>query len=150
MNRKWALGLGIPLVVIALLVVGGYAWVRSPVDTEGYSDPVSADATEQNTALTAALLAGGLDDAFVDVSREQAYVAYELPDDSTTSPTDWQWFVFGAAADTVQGADRLVVVQYDDERPVLSWSVPMETLQAFADGDTGAAAFEADIDKRTY
>lgn len=152
MNRKWALGIGIPIAILGLLALGTYAWIRAPVDTESYEDPVSADTAEQNTALAAALRAGGLDDPFVDVTAAQAYVGYEVPDDAAGSagPTDWQWFVLGAAADTVTTSDRVIAVQYEGDNAVLSWTVPLDALDAFAAGDMERDELEAQIDKRTF
>ncbi|MDP3742634.1 MAG: hypothetical protein Q8R15_04940 [Candidatus Micrarchaeota archaeon] len=92
--QKIAIGI-IALLVIAIAVISFW-----PV-------PQELSANEKNSEIYAALVAGGIDDAVVDVTASQVIVAYELP--ANTDKDASLFFVMGTVAASTPDIETLKI-----------------------------------------
>ncbi|HLE46867.1 MAG TPA: hypothetical protein VI818_01115 [Candidatus Thermoplasmatota archaeon] len=141
------------VAAVLLLLGGAFLYLLQPVSGVEYEDPVDAESRSLNTALYATLLAAGINDPFVDVNSNRAYVAYVLP--NTTAPTDanitiYQRFVIGAAADAAPDSTKIFALLYAEKDPRTLWSVDMSDVRAYMRGELDAAGLDAKITKTNF
>lgn len=130
--------------IIVIILVGIAYFLFSPIQSTEYKDVVSLEARSQNTQIVAALISGGINDSFADVTGERTYVAYELPQGYNSTIT--QKFVVGATASAVlDTSDKIIVLQYVNSKPKLVWTIQMSDFKAFIVGDLTNDQFEKKI-----
>ena len=150
-HRKLAIGLG-SVGVLVVILLGFFLYLLQPVASVGFDDPVDAQSRSTNTALYATLLAAGINDPFVDVDAERAYVAYVHPNATAneTQQVVYQRFVIGAAADAAPNTGTIHALMYVGKDPRMLWTVAMSDVRAYLRGDLDAAGFDAKIEKQTF
>ncbi len=90
----------IAIGIIALLVIAVAALYLWPV-------PQELSANETNSEIYAALVAGGIEDAVVDVTANQVIIAYNLP--ANTDKDASQFFVMGTVAASTPDIETLKI-----------------------------------------
>jgi hypothetical protein len=135
------------VIVFGIAVIAFFFLAPATAAPVEYTDPVNPDFKSQNTNLFAALYAGGIEDPFVDVDAERAYVAYELP--SGADSDTMQRFAVGAAANAAPDVGKIVVVQYVGGTPSVSWTVQMSDFKEFMNAKITGEMLESRIEKKT-
>ncbi len=134
----------IVIAIFLILVAGVIYFLVGPMQSTDYKDEVSLQTRSQNTQIVAALMSGGINDSFADVTEERAYVAYELPDGYNVTQT--QRFVVGIAASAILDTSKeIVVLQYVNSTPKLAWTVQMSDFKTFVRGELTIDQLEGKI-----
>lgn len=134
----------IVIAIILIILAGVSYFLFTPIQGTEYKDEVSLQTRSQNTQIVAALISGGINDSFADVTGERTYVAYELPEGYNSTVT--QKFVVGAVASAIlDTSDKIVVLQYINSKPKLVWTVQMSDFKAFIVGELTNDQFERKI-----
>lgn len=134
----------IVIAIFLILVAGVIYFLVGPMQSTDYKDEVSLQTRSQNTQIVAALMSGGINDSFADVTEERAYVAYELPDGYNVTQT--QRFVVGVAASAIlDTSNEIVVLQYINSTPKLAWTVQMSDFKTFVRGELTIDQLEGKI-----
>ena len=137
------------LFVIALIAAGAFIYfgaTASPAEPQAYAEEVSLQERSANSAVFAALADGGIDSAMADVSAEQVYVAYDLPEG--TDAEIMQRYVMGVAASAAGDSKMLAILQYQNEQPKLYWTVSTADFDAFVNGELTQEQLDAKIQKQ--
>ena len=150
-------GVAVIVLLVVALVAGGI-WLGGSPEINQTEEPVAADARATQTLVTSTLRSAEVNASLVDVTEERVYVAYSLPTyayDETGAvdepvAIELQRFAVGAAADAAPWVDRIVVVQYDGDSPVLLWEVPMTAFDSYVAGELSLGEFEDRIRAERY
>ena len=123
--KKVAVGI-IALLIIALAVISFW-----PV-------PQELSANETNSEIYAALVAGGIEDAVVDVTASQVIVAYEVP--ANTDKDASLFFVMGTVAASTPDIETLKIETHSGQT-VETVTVKIKDVTDFLGGRLSETAF---------
>lgn len=134
----------IVIAIFLILIAGMVYFLVGSTQSTDYKDEVSLQTRSQNTQIVAALMSGGINDSFADVTEERTYIAYELPDGYNATQT--QRFVVGVAASAIlDTSNEIVVLQYINSTPKLAWTVQMSDFKTFVLGELTIDQLEGKI-----
>src|SRR3989344_2158253 len=122
----------IVLFVLALIAAGAFIYfgpAASSAEPEAFTEEVTLEEKSANGGVIATLASAGIESALADVSAEQVYIAYDLPQGMDADIT--QRYVMCVAASAGADSKNLVILQYQDEKPKVSWTVASEDFDAF-------------------
>ncbi len=139
------------LFVLALIAAGAFIYfgaAASPAEPEAYTEEVTLEEKSANGGVIATLASAGIESALADVSAEQVYIAYDLPQDMDADIT--QRYVMGIAASAGANSKNLVILQYRDEKPKVSWTVASEDFDSFIRDEITGDEFDSRIKKQEF
>jgi hypothetical protein len=139
--------LGVVVLLLAAGAGGGYWWLSRPVALQEFKESVPLETRQRNTDVQTALLVVGIDSALVDIDADRAYIAYEMPANTTRSSDELQLYALGVAATAAPHTAKGIIVQYVDQKATLVWEGELAGARAVQDGTADEAAYLESIVK---
>lgn len=143
MNKILLIG----IIVVVVLVAGAAFFLFAEQPPAEYNNPEENQAI-LNTHLYATLTSGGIKDPFVDVSEQQAYVGYDLPDGFDSEVM--QKFVVGAASAGAPGSQKIIAMQYIGGKATTMWTVANADVEAWVNGQMTDEQFGSKVEKKDF
>lgn len=105
--------------------------------------PSELELNEQNSDIYSLLVAAGIRDALVDVTREQVIVSYDLPE-NIGKEESW-YYIMGAVAGIAPDSEKLKIQSFVNDKPAEEVAVRIKDIQDYLDGKITESDFKSKL-----